>query len=84
MNKMKFKLLMVAVTAALGVSSQAMAAYTNGNGATGSSLILNVFDSTTNESYSATLDISPNNLTYGTFNGGASFTALASNSTFTS
>jgi hypothetical protein len=81
--KMKLKLLSMVAVAALGMSSQAFAAYTDGNGASGSSLILNVFDTVTKESYSATLDISPNNLTYGSFNGGPTFTALASNSTFT-
>jgi hypothetical protein len=84
MNKMKLKLLVVAAAAALGISSQASAAYTTADGPTGSSLILNVFDTVTKESYSATLEIAPKNLTNGTFNGGATFTALAGNSTFTS
>lgn len=84
MNKMKLKLLVVAAAAALGISSQASAAYTTADGPTGSSLILNVFDTQTKESYSATLEIAPKNLTNGTFNGGATFTALAGNSTFTS
>jgi hypothetical protein len=74
----------VAAAAALGISSQASAAYTTADGPTGSSLILNVFDTVTKESYSATLEVAPKNLTNGTFNGGASFTALAGNSTFTS
>lgn len=79
----KFKLLLVAAVAALGMSGQASAAYTDGNGVNGSSLILNVFDTVTKASYSATLEIAPNNLTYNTFTGGSSFTALASNSIFT-
>jgi hypothetical protein len=81
--KMKLKLLLVTAVAALGVSSQAFATYTDGNGVNGSSLILNVWDTVTKESYSATLEIPSNNLTYSTFNGGPTFTALAGNSTFT-
>lgn len=84
MNKMKLKALVVAAAAALGISGQAFAAYTGGDGPTGSSLILNVFDTQTKESYSATLEIAPNNLTNGSFAGGATFTALAGNNTFTS
>jgi hypothetical protein len=83
MKMQKLKWFALVGAAALGFSGLASAAYTNGNGATGSSLILNVFDTVTRESYSATLEITPNNLTYGTFAGGPTFTALAGNSTFT-
>ena len=81
--KMKLKVLLVVAAAALGVSSYASAAYTDGNGVNGSSLILNVFDTVTKASYSATLDFAPKNLEYNTFTGGPTFTALASNGVFT-